>query len=114
MILVYIVLPDKTVHLPKKSNSILHLQTTMSFQTKHIQSELCNKLFTGSHVSLLFEKDNSIETNISSLFRLNRTKMLIKTKQHFPCLHRSKLVYDFIKPSFCCFLPFYSHQSYIT
>jgi len=26
-----------------------------------IQSELCNKLFNASHVSLLFEKHNSIE-----------------------------------------------------
>ena len=31
--------------------------------------------------------------------------MLIKTKQHFPCLYRSKLVYDFIKVSLL-FRPF--------
>jgi len=37
------------------------------------------------------------DINIPSLSRLNHTKMLIKTKQHFPCLYRSKVVYDFIK-----------------
>ena len=75
---------------------------------------MCNKLFNVpvSHLSLLFEKHDSI--NISSLLRLNYTKMLIKTKQHFPCLYRSKVVYEFIKVSFCCFIPFYSHHSYIT
>jgi len=55
-------LPDKIVYLNKKSNNILQLQTTISFKTKHIQSELCNQLFTASHVSLLFKKHNSIET----------------------------------------------------
>jgi len=28
-----------------------------------------------------------------------------------PCLYRCKVVYDFIKVSFRCFVPFYSHQS---
>jgi len=30
-------------------------------------------------------------------FPVNYTKMLIKTKQRFPCPHRSKVVFDFIK-----------------
>jgi len=47
-------------------------------------------------------------------FLVKLHKMLIETEQHIPCLHRNKLVYDFIKVSFCCFVPFYSHQSYIT
>ena len=34
----------------KKSNNILQLQTTISFITKHINSELCTKLFNASHV----------------------------------------------------------------
>jgi len=55
-------LPDKTVYLAKKSNNILQLQTTVSFLTKNIPSELCNKLFNASHVSLLFKKHNFIET----------------------------------------------------
>jgi len=38
-------------------------QTTFFFKTKHILSELCNILFNASHVSLLFEKHNSIGTN---------------------------------------------------
>ena len=46
----------------KKSNNILQLQTTMSFKTKYFQSELCNKIFNASHVSLLFENHNSIDT----------------------------------------------------
>jgi len=40
----------------------LQLQTTISFKTKHIQSEFCDKLFNVSHVSILFEKHISIET----------------------------------------------------
>jgi len=56
------VLSDKFVYLAKKSSNILQLQTTISFETKHTQSKLCNKLFNASHVSLLFEKHNSIET----------------------------------------------------
>jgi len=55
-------LPDKMIYLTKKSDNILQLQTTVSFETKNIQSELCNKLFNASHVSLLFKKHNSIET----------------------------------------------------
>jgi len=55
-------LPDKIVYLTKKSNNILQLQTTVSFETKNIQSELCNKLFNASHISLLFKKHKSIET----------------------------------------------------
>ena len=74
----------------------MQLQTTVSFETKNIRSELCNKLFNASHVSHLFKKHNSIETNISRLFRLNYTNILIKTTQQFPCLYRSKVVYDFI------------------
>jgi len=35
--------------------------------------------------------------------QLNYTKIVIKTKQHFPCLYQSKLVYDFIKVRFYCF-----------
>jgi len=35
--------------------------------------------------------------SLFSLFRLNYTKMLIKTKQHFPFLYRSKFVNNFIK-----------------
>jgi len=60
--MVYILLPDKIVYLTKKSNNTLQLQTTFSFETKNIQSELCNKLFNALHVSLLFKKHNSIET----------------------------------------------------
>jgi len=56
------VLPDKIVYLAKKANNISQLRTTISFETKHIQSELGNKLFNESHVSLLFEKHNSIKT----------------------------------------------------
>jgi len=107
-------LSDKIVYLTKKSNNILQLQTTISFKTKHSYSELYNKIFNVNHVPLLFKKHNSIETNISSLFRLNCTKMLIITKQHFPCLYRSKVVYDFFKISFCHFVPFCSYRSYIT
>jgi len=55
-------LSDEIVYLTKKSTSILQLQTTVSFKTKNIQFELCNKLFTASHVSLLFKKHNYIET----------------------------------------------------
>jgi len=40
--------------------------------------------------------------------------MLIKTKQHFPCLYQSNAIYDFIKLNFFRFVPFYFHQSYIT
>jgi len=36
-------LPGKVVS-QKKSNNILQLQTIVSLKTKHIQSELCNKL----------------------------------------------------------------------
>jgi len=82
---------------------------------KHIQSELCNKLLNVKSCIYSVRKTRfHRDTDISSLFRLNYTKVLIKTKQHFPCLYRCKVVYDFIKPSFCCFIPFYSHQSYIT
>ena len=55
-------LSDKIVHLRKKSNNILQLQTIISFEKKHIYFELYNKLFNASHVSLVFEKHNSIET----------------------------------------------------
>jgi len=55
-------LPDKIVYLTKKSNNILQLQTTVSSETKNIQSELCNKLFNASHVPILFKKHTSIET----------------------------------------------------
>jgi len=40
----------------------LQLQKTNSFEKKHTQSELYNKLFNASHVSLVFGKGNSIET----------------------------------------------------
>jgi len=61
-------LPDEDVYLTKKSNNILQLQTAISFKTKHIQSELCNKLFNASHVSLLFQKHDSIETQTYPAF----------------------------------------------
>jgi len=38
--------------------------------------------------------------------------MLIKTTLSVP-LYRNILVYDFIKVSFLCFVPFYTYQSYI-
>jgi len=39
----------------------LRLQTTISFKIEHIKFELHNKLFKANHVSLVFEKNNSIE-----------------------------------------------------
>jgi len=53
--MVYILLHDKIVYLTKKSNNIFQLQMTVSFETRNIQSELCNKLFNASHVSLLLK-----------------------------------------------------------
>ena len=38
-----------------------------------------NKLFNASRISLVFEKHNSNETNMSSFFQLNYTKLVIKT-----------------------------------
>ena len=40
----------------------------ISFQKKYIFFELYNKLFNASHVSLVFEKRNSIETLICPAF----------------------------------------------
>jgi len=77
------VLPDKIVYLTKKSNSILQLQTTI-FLIEHVKFELQNKLFNASHIPLVSEKHNSNETNISSLFQLNYTKMGIKTALSVP------------------------------
>jgi len=72
------VLPDKIVYLTKKSNIIFQLQTTIFLNGTHlvwIKNKLCN----ATHVSLVFQKHNSNETNISSFFQLNYTKMVIKT-----------------------------------
>jgi len=46
----------------------LQPQKTIYFKTKHIQFDLYNKLFNASHVSLVFEKHNSIETLIYAAF----------------------------------------------
>jgi len=62
------VLLDKIVHLRKKSNNILQLQMPISFEKKHSYIELYNKLLHASHVSLVFEKRNSIETLICPVF----------------------------------------------
>jgi len=68
------------MQLGKYCGYFSNVLTEILFTTEHTQSELCNKLFNASHVLLMFEKHNSIETcNISSLLRLNYTKMLIKT-----------------------------------
>ena len=109
----YVMLSGKILYLTKKSNNILQLQTTIYFKTKHIQSELCNKLFNASHVLLLSEKYNSIETLIYLHFLMKYTKMRI-SKQHFSCLYRSKFVYDFINVTCLCFVHFCTHQSQIT
>jgi len=52
----------------KKTNNILQLQTTITFEMKHISFELYTKLFNASHVSLGLEKRNSIETLIYPAF----------------------------------------------
>jgi len=46
----------------------LQLQTTISFEKKHISFELYNKLFNASYVSLVLGKGNSIETLIYLAF----------------------------------------------
>jgi len=57
------VLPDKIVYLIKKSENILQvLQTTISFKMEHIKFELHIKLFNARHVSLVYDRYNSIET----------------------------------------------------
>jgi len=61
------VLADKIVHIRKKSNNILQMQT-ISFKKKHIKFELYNKSFNASHVSLVFEKYNFIQTLIYPAF----------------------------------------------
>jgi len=49
---------------------------------------LHNKLFNASHVYHLCSKNTITSTH-------EHTRM--KSKQHFPCIYRSKVVYDFIK-----------------
>jgi len=64
------------VYLTKRSNNILQLKATISLKKIYIQFELHSNLFNASHVPLVFEKQNSIETlTIPSLFRSNYTKM---------------------------------------
>jgi len=48
--LVYMVLPDKIVHLTKKSNNILQLHTIISFKMEHISFELHNKMQVMYHL----------------------------------------------------------------
>jgi len=43
---------------------------------EHILFEFYKKIISASDVSLVFEKHNSNEKNISSLYRLNYTQML--------------------------------------
>jgi len=57
------VLPDKIVYLTKKSNNILQLQTTILLKRNTFSLDCI-----ASHVSLVFEKDNSIETLIYPAF----------------------------------------------
>jgi len=56
------VLPDKIACLRKNSNRILQLQMKISFKKQQIYFELYNKLFNARHISLQYEKRNSIET----------------------------------------------------
>jgi len=63
----------------------LQLQTTISFKKKHILFELYNKLFIASHISLVFEKHDSIETLIYPAFSSQITQkcpILIKARSH--------------------------------
>jgi len=68
-----------------------------------------NNYLMHSYITCVQKTHFHQKTNISRLFRLNHTKLHLI--QHFPYLYRSKVVYDFIKGSFRCFVPFYSHQS---
>jgi len=67
------------------------------------------KLFNATHVLIMFKSHNSIETSIYSAFSCsnNTTPHL---KQHFS-VH--VFACDFIRISFLCFVPFFSHQTYI-
>jgi len=58
----FIIDEHQNIQIVMKSNNILQLQTTMSFKSKRIQSELCNNRFNASHVSLLFENHISFDT----------------------------------------------------
>ena len=58
----FIIDEHQNIQIVMKSNNVLQLQTTMSFKTNHIRSELCNKRFNASRVSLLFAIHNSIDT----------------------------------------------------
>jgi len=48
--------------LQKKQTTYCNWKRQFLFKQKNIQSDMCNKLFDASHVSLLFKKQNSIET----------------------------------------------------
>jgi len=54
----------------------------------HIQSEMCNKLFDANHVSLLFEKYNSIKTLIYPTFSVKLHNNVNFKATHFVALSK--------------------------
>jgi len=107
------VVSDKIVYLTKKSNSIFQLQTTIFLNGTHLVW-IKNKLFNASHTSLVFEKHNSNETNISSFFQLNYTKMVIKTTLSAALIEVKSLLFHQSKLSLFILFLFSSKLDHIT
>jgi len=55
-------------NLTKKSRNTLQLKTTISFEMKYFQLGWCHKLLNASHILVVFQRHNSIESSMHPAF----------------------------------------------